>query len=288
MRGKECAELLWREVWRGGLSADAFEPVRRGLESGFIPRDMDEHNAAIANASYTPGRRLPKALRNRWRSGPPVRGGWFSLVPDDLPDGDPLDEECLNRDRVRLLLARYGVLCRPLLERERMPFSWSGLLPAIRRMELAGELVAGRFFAGVPSLQFASPAIIGELERAEACAGIYWMNAADPASPAGLALEGLPPHLCARIPGSRLYFRGAELIAVSNKNGKELRMYIKPDDSGMGVLASLCTVPRTRKVMPENKVLIETINGAGAAHSEYAEAFRAAGFISDRGKLYYW
>jgi hypothetical protein len=40
--------------------------------------------------------------------------------------------------------------------------------------------------------------------------------------------------------------------------------------------------------MPENKVLIEKINGIDAARSPCAEAFTAAGFMSDRGKLYYW
>jgi hypothetical protein len=169
-------------------------------------------------------------------------------------------------------------------------------------MELAGELTAGRFFSGISSLQFASPAILRELEEAEALAGrgaenlqadrrgipLFQMNAADPASPAGLAVEGLDPRLPARSPRNRLYYRGADLIAVSKRNGKELGIFIPPEDPILGELAALVTEPRRRNVDPEKKLVIETINGTAAALSPYGPRFIEAGFIPDRGKLYLW
>jgi ATP-dependent Lhr-like helicase len=158
----------------------------------------------------------------------------------------------------------------------------------MRRMELSGELVTGRFFAGINSLQFASPAIARELENAESVEGIYWMNVADPASPAGLNIEGLDPRIPARLPSSRLYFRGGQLIAVTNKNGKETQIFIPPDDSDIAALIEFLKIPRTRKVHPEKKLSVETINGAEAAHSEYAQVFENAGFVCDRGKLCFW
>jgi ATP-dependent Lhr-like helicase len=240
--------------------------------------------------------RVPAALRNRWKEGAPVRGEWFSLAIDEqITDNaatDPFDEECRNRDRVRLLLSRWGILCRPLLERESPPFTWSGLLPVIRRMELSGELVAGRFFAGINSLQFASPAIARELEKTEticgSCGGIYWMNAADPASPAGLEIERLDSRIPARLVSSRLYFRGEQLIAVTNKNGKEANIFIAPDDPDIAALVELFKIPRTRKVSPESKIAILSVNGEEAARCEYAPVFKNAGFVPDRGKMCYW
>jgi ATP-dependent Lhr-like helicase len=289
---RECIEALWEAVWHGRLSADSFEPVRRGLKTGFTIPGEAEQNAAreLAASPFVPGRRprLPRALRDRWREGTPLRGGWFSLGLDEAPSGDPLDEEQLNRGRVRLLLNRRGLLCRPLLEHEEAAFSWSGLLPTIRRMELAGELIAGHFFSGINSLQFASPAVAVLLEQAEAFGGLYWMNAADPASPAGLAVEGLDPRFPSRLPGNRLYFRGAELIAVTTRNGKDTRIFIPPEDPALGVLIELFAIPRGRKVLPENRILVETINGADAARGEYAPAFQAGGFVIDRGKLCRW
>ena len=299
--GKTCADALWREVWQGQLSSDSFEPVRRGIETGFTLKDEETTEGIIGTAAAGFGRprfpRIPRALRDRWRGGPPVRGEWFSLAVENYSDNaaedhggavDPFDEECRNRDRVRLLLARWGVLCRPLLEREAPPFTWSGLLPSIRRMELSGELVTGRFFAGINSLQFASPAIARELENAESLNGLYWMNAADPASPAGLDIEGFDPSIPGRLPSSRLYFRGGQLVAVTNKNGKDQQILIKSDDPDIAALIELIKIPHARKIFPESKISIERVNGAEAALSDYAAAFKAAGFVADRGKLCFW
>jgi ATP-dependent Lhr-like helicase len=157
-------------------------------------------------------------------------------------------------------------------------------------MELAGELTAGYFFSGIGSLQFASPAVLRDLEDAEQVpAGrLYWINAADPASPAALDIEGLDSRLPPRSPRNRLYYRGRELAAVSKRNGKELDIFIPPEDPSLGELAALVTAPRRRNVNPEKKLVIETINGTPAASSPYEKYFSAEGFIRDRGKLYRW
>jgi ATP-dependent Lhr-like helicase len=309
LSSKACAEALWDEAWQGRISSDSFEPLRRGIANGFAPKHGDTEEARILPRSFTeeaetkktpcnslvsyssrtlPRRpQIPRALRDRWKGGAPVRGNWFSLDLDTALD-DPFDEELRNRDRFRLLLARWGILCRPLLEREYAPFAWSGLLPAMRRMELSGELVAGRFFTGINSLQFASPGIVRELEKSESIEGIYWMNAVDPASPAGLNIEGLDSHIPSRLPSTRLYFRGGQLIAITNKNGKEVQFLISPNDHDVAALIELFKIPRTRKVQPENKLSVQTINGAEAAHSEYIQFFKDAGFVLDREKLTFW
>ncbi|MCL2243566.1 MAG: DEAD/DEAH box helicase [Treponema sp.] len=286
---RSCAEAIWREVWQGRLTSDSLDPVRKGIESGFIPKEIDIPQKQETTHPFGRRPRIPGALKNRWKSGAPVSGSWFSLVMDEKNAAfDPIEEDILNRDRVRLLLDRWGVLCRPLLEHEDAPFTWSSLLPAMRRMELAGELTAGRFFAGINSLQFASQSIAAELEQAENFSGIYWMNASDPASPAGLDVEGLGYTLCARSSNNRIYFKGAELIALSCKNCKELQIFTGADDPDMEQLTSLFKIPRTRTVLPENKLIVETINGQTAAQSGYAECFKNAGFVSDRGKLIFW
>jgi ATP-dependent Lhr-like helicase len=285
---KDCANALWSAVWKGLLSADSFEPVRRGIESGFVFNDTEYAIPARENTilPFGRGHKIPRALRDRWRNGAPVHSAWFSLAQE--AEITELEQEALNRDRVRLLLKRWGVLCRPLLANEASPFSWSGLLPAIRRMELAGELIAGRCFAGIDSLQFASPSIAQELEAAESASGIYWMNAADPASPAGLEIEGLCQKPCARIAANRLYYKGAELIAISGKNNREINIFAELRENELRELINLFKIPRTRDVLPEKNGLVEKINGQSAAASAYAPLFIKEGFISDRGKLIFW
>ncbi|MDR1107034.1 MAG: hypothetical protein LBL44_11810, partial [Treponema sp.] len=285
------AEIIWNEAWKGRLSAGSWEPVRRGLSEGFIPKeDSEERDLSVVPQGYPYGavrRRIPRAIRDKWRGGPPVYGLWYSLVPDYA--ADPFEEEELNRDRVRLLVKRWGIISRPLLEKEAPPLSWQALLPAIRRMELAGELAAGRFFSGINSLQFARPSVEHELEEAEASPRIYWMNAADPASVAGLSVEGLDPRLPARSPFNRLCFRGRDLIAVSLKSGKELRIFTEPKDGeGAEAAAAFAASPRFRAVRPEKKIVIERINEKTAAESGYSGIFREKGFTADRGKLVLW
>jgi len=298
-------EELWDEVWRGNLSADSWEPMRRAIESGFSPAEHSElqadNRASGAMSGIEPSVRerrafrVPRAIRERWKSGTPVRGLWFSLASDSpLDEQSLLEEDELNRERVRLLLDRWGILTRPLLEREAPALSWARLLPTIRRMELAGELVTGRFFGGIASLQFASPRIAVELEEAEAERGIYWMNAADPASPAGLAVESIirsaEPSAPAirRIASTRLCFRGAELLAVSNRSCQELEIFIPPDDSDIVEALEFVKISRTRKVHKENKITIEKINGASAASSAYSEILAAHGFVKERGRMVLW
>jgi ATP-dependent Lhr-like helicase len=301
MDSHSCAEALWHDAWEGFLSSDSWEPLRRGIERGFVPAEMEELAGTYRRDRAAGGRippsspfgrmpRIPAALRRRWQSGAPVAGNWFSLLSGEeaAVEADPLYEEECNRDRVRLLAARWGVLCRPLLEREAPAFSWSRLLPTMRRMELAGELVAGRFFAGINSLQFAPPRIPGDLEEAEVLKDIFWMNAADPASPAGLGIGGLDSRLPPRSASCRLCFRGSELVAVSSGGFRHLWIHAGSEDPDLPAILSFLTMPRLRKVRPEKKVCIETVNGKSVNSGGYIEAFKALGFIVDRGKLILW
>ena len=72
----------------------------------------------------------------------------------------------MARDRIRQVLQRYGVVFRELLEAELPRLRWSRLFRSLRLMEFSGEVVAGRFFDGIPGLQFASPARPGVPGRA--------------------------------------------------------------------------------------------------------------------------
>ena len=67
-----------------------------------------------------------------------------------------------------VLLRRYGVLFRALLARERIPIPWRELLPALRHLELTGEVRGGRFVAGYSGEQFALPEAVRHLRRVAA------------------------------------------------------------------------------------------------------------------------
>jgi hypothetical protein len=114
------------------------------------------------------------------------------------------------------------------------------------------------------------------------------MNAADPASPSGLAAEGLDPRLPSRLGTNRLCFRGGDLAALTRRNGGELQVFVPPEDPEILKILEFVRIPRRRAVLPEKRVTVETVNGGSAASGPYAAALKALGFVPDRGRLTLW
>ncbi|HEX3282222.1 MAG TPA: DEAD/DEAH box helicase [Pyrinomonadaceae bacterium] len=63
----------------------------------------------------------------------------------------------------RILLKRYGVVFKRLLEREGISLPWRVLLRMYHRLEARGEIRGGRFVAGISGEQFALPEAVGML-----------------------------------------------------------------------------------------------------------------------------
>ncbi|MCC7011768.1 MAG: DEAD/DEAH box helicase [Planctomycetes bacterium] len=81
-----------------------------------------------------------------------------------------------------LLLRRYGVVFRALLERERHPIPWRDLVRALRLAELRGSVRGGRFVERFAGEQFALPEAIPLLRRARR-EGRELARELDPADP---------------------------------------------------------------------------------------------------------
>ena len=63
----------------------------------------------------------------------------------------------------RVLLRRYGVVFRRMLERERIPLPWRELVAVYRRMELRGDVRGGRFVQRFAGEQYALPEAVETL-----------------------------------------------------------------------------------------------------------------------------
>ncbi len=114
----------------------------------------------------------------------------------------------------QVLIKRYGIVFRHLLERESLLPPWRDLLPALRRLEARGELRGGRFVAGFSGEQFAAPTAVEVLRAARERGGarqFVGLHAADPANLVGIVLPG--PKIPATI-NNRLVLLDGELVAV--------------------------------------------------------------------------
>jgi ATP-dependent helicase Lhr and Lhr-like helicase len=126
----------------------------------------------------------------------------------------------------QVLLRRYGVICRRVLEREQLLPPWRDLLYAFRRMEARGEVRGGRFVQGMSGEQFALPEAIGALREARKneSGGPLMLSAADPLNLIGIITPGqrLPA-----LPGNRLLLKDGVPVAV--RNGKQVEFLREPD-----------------------------------------------------------
>jgi ATP-dependent Lhr-like helicase len=115
----------------------------------------------------------------------------------------------------RLLLRRYGVVFKRVLEREAafLP-PWYELLSVYRRLEARGEIRGGRFVAGFAGEQYALPEAVSALRalRKEQAEGeLVSVSAADPLNLVGVLTPG------GRVPalaGNRVLYRDGVPIAV--------------------------------------------------------------------------
>ncbi|MEJ2651815.1 MAG: crosslink repair DNA glycosylase YcaQ family protein [Gammaproteobacteria bacterium] len=156
-------------------------------------------------------------------------GRWELLRRPPLPSER---EKPRSEHIARVLLRRYGVVFRKLLERESNLPPWRELLYVYRRLEARGEVRGGRFVQGFSGEQFALPEAVATLrntrkrpERDE----YLVLSAADPLNFAGILTPGAR---VPALPGNRILFRdgvpvaarsGGEVEALQGLSGDEYR-----------------------------------------------------------------
>jgi len=263
------AEELWKGVWQGQLTNDTFIALRRAVVNRFrLPEPVSGDRRA-------PGRwRRPRAGLRERKEGRSFPGNWHLLPRPEVSD-DLLETEERRKDRVRLLLDRYGILFRELLQRELPALSWPAVFRSLRIMELSGEVLAGYFFVGIPGPQFISPQAFRRLQRTLPEEPVFWINAADPASLCGTPLEILKGKLPPRVAGTHLVYHGTQLVMVSKRYGKDLTFHLPAKDPRLPEYLGPLRHLLTRPFQPVRRIAVETINGEPAPQSPYVPALRA-------------
>jgi ATP-dependent Lhr-like helicase len=153
--------------------------------------------------------------------------GRWSLLR--APSSEPVDEpaptfgvQTKEAEAVaRVLLRRYGIVFRRLLERESKLPPWRDLLLVFRRLEARGEIRGGRFVTGFAGEQFALPEAVGRLRaarRAEPTGELRAVSAADPLNLIGILTPGdrIPA-----LPSNRVVYRDG--VPVAAREGGEIR-----------------------------------------------------------------
>ena len=214
---------------RGALFFDEL-CANTGLERAQVERALGEL-AALGLVS-SDGFAGLRALIRRRRENQHLRldsAGRWSRSGGLEPLSDPQQQrlrELDNAERLaRILLNRYGVLCKRLLDRESMPSAWRDVLQVLRRLEARGEIRGGRFVAGLAGEQYALPEALkalGECRRRTPRGELISIRATDPFNLTSIITPG--PRIASR-PGHRIVYRDGVPVAV--RKGRTLQHLVE-------------------------------------------------------------
>ena len=130
----------------------------------------------------------------------------------------------------RVLLHRYGVVFRRLLERESFAVTWYELGKIYRRWEARGEIRGGYFVGGISGEQFALPEAIGllrSIRKASPNGELIALSAADPLNLQGVLTPG--PRIAALTANRVLFSNGLPVAALEAGEIRKLAHAPLPD-----------------------------------------------------------
>ena len=119
-------------------------------------------------------------------------GRWSLLARRPPGSAVAIDQQSVEK-LARILLRRYGVVFKRLLEREGFQLAWRDLLKVYHRLEARGEIRGGRFISGLSGEQFALSDSVGMLRamrRAPSENRMVSVSAADPLNLVGIITPG--------------------------------------------------------------------------------------------------
>jgi ATP-dependent Lhr-like helicase len=210
----QVEEGLGELVAWGLVTADGFSGLRALLRS---ERDRRAGRRPLARAGRQP-RFTVSTIAGRW--------SLFRRARRETTDGDGRGgngRAAPARDQrreeaveawARILLARYGVVARRLLDREPPLAPWREVVRVLRRLEMRGEIRGGRFLHGAQGEQFALPEAVESLRatrRKEARGELVVVNGGDPLNLVGIVTPG---ERVAALSGNRVVYRDGVPLAA--------------------------------------------------------------------------
>ena len=288
-----------RELLLAGLvTGDGFHGLRELLRAR---RAVPASSVPAAPFGRAPSRPELRAAESRVASrlgfGTKTAGGTSHVLSGRwslLSAPSVLGPELLPGDRAdawaRLLLARWGVVSRNVVEAAESAVRWGDVAPALARMELRGDLRRGEFVEGDGPLQYAEPEVVEELRRMREASeggapeeGLSVLAVSDPA----LVGLGVPRE------GHCVLRHGAPVLFLSGAGELDLGETLEPDRvlrAGFAELQGLLRRARDPLGRPRRLVVTTIVSGGSsrpAAGSSLAPLLEGLGFTRD-GTAYAW
>ena len=233
-------------VRRSGLLPSQVEEALSQLAAlGLVTSDsFDGLRALLVPSSKRPtfGRNAGKRRRKTNLASIEFAGRWSLLRTDVASQPSGNGAESSARDAAvekfgRVLLRRYGVVFRRLLERESFPVTWYELGRIYRRWEARGEIRGGYFVGGIGGEQFALPEAIGllrSIRKSQSNGELITLSGADPLNLQGLLTPGA--RVAALTANRILFFAGLPIAALE---AGEIRKLVEAPVSDLQIETAL-------------------------------------------------
>ncbi len=208
----------------GMLKVNVEEGLSELVAHGLITSDSFTGLRAL----LVPGKfRISHSKRRRKPTFNLEEAGRWSIIP--LATGEQKIPLETLQETAWLLLRRYGVVFRKLVDREKALPPWRDLVRTFRILEARGEIRGGRFVGGVWGEQFALKEAVTLLRatvKKVKDGNLVTVSATDPLNLTGIITPG------GRVPAlinNRILYLDGEPVGV--KNGKEVNFIQTPEKS---------------------------------------------------------
>ena len=253
----ELLGALWDLVWAGLVTNDSFQPLRALLSPRPVARKKARGARTVA-----------------WFHS----GGRWSLVPRDSEN-----ETVRAHAWARLLLDRYGIVSREVIQAESPPSGFSALSSVLRAMEESGKVRRGLFVEGLSGAQFAEPGAVERLraDRDRHASEVQVLAAVDPANPYGALIPWPAVDADAAKPrrssGARVVLVRGSPAFYLEPGGHKLTYFVDAiDEVDLGrALTAVKTLARGQKY---DQLRILEINGVPALRSRHSGLLERSGF----------
>lgn len=315
------AVALQHLIWSGRATNDTFAPIRAANEGTSTTRPRSgSRRRASSRRSHTRYAEMQATAR----SGFATHSAAVSAQAAALSGRWSLLEASSENDTVRLIAAvesifdRYGVLTRDAVELSGVPGGLSALIPVLRLMEDAGDVLRGAFVEGFGPAQFAARETIDVLrtyaastsskesvtEAPEtvvlaaddpAClfgAGIPWPAVVGNGEPVETSVADQDPSEDGEAHSLRPSRRAGSLVVV--REGRAvlyvtvglravLSFTVSEDElrEAVGALVAFLTRAAKREggSSARKKMVVETFNGLSVLDTPFADLLQSMGFV---------
>jgi ATP-dependent Lhr-like helicase len=257
-------------VVRGGVNQAAPESKPLSALEAELDARMGPRPLKITRYREAKRRTMDRIQRSLAQQASPWRGRWAPVHRAGIL-GTPRPEEARAEAWARLLLERYGVVTREVLQTEEAP-TLELVYPVWQRMEWRGEVRRGIFVAGLSGIQYALPEAVERLRAAVGTSAdtspgappLYVLNATDPANLFGGETSEVK---FARVPSTELVLGNGQPVLLAQDSGARLTLLAGADETlARAALRELFTRPAA----PRHAIVTEwngapVLGGAGEA-----------------------